>query len=81
MRCAPNGRISSTNTSPEARQMLEELLEKYAEHGTAQFVLPDVLEVPPISSHGQPGEIVQLFGGATQLREAVTQLQTLLYAA
>ena len=67
--------------SPEARQILEELLEKYAEHGTAQFVLPDVLDVPPISNHGQPGEIVRLFGGAAQLREAVTQLQTLLYAS
>ena len=67
--------------SPEARQILEELLEKYAEHGTAQFVLPDVLDVPPISNHGQPGEIVRLFGGAAQLRDAVTQLQTLLYAS
>jgi type I restriction enzyme R subunit len=67
--------------SPEARQILEELLEKYAEHGTAQFVLPDVLDVPPISDHGQPGEIVRLFGGAKELREAVTQLQTLLYSA
>jgi type I restriction enzyme R subunit len=26
--------------TPEARQVLEELLEKYAEHGDAQFVLP-----------------------------------------
>ena len=29
--------------------MLDELLEKYAEHGDAQFTLPDVLYVPPIS--------------------------------
>ena len=35
---------------PEARQILDELLEKYAEHGDAQFVLPDVLKVPPISA-------------------------------
>ena len=66
---------------PEARAILDELLEKYAEHGTAQFVLPDVIETPPISSHGQPGEISALFGGPHQLREAVTRLQTLLYAA
>jgi hypothetical protein len=32
---------------PEARQILDELLEKYAQHGDAQFVLPDVLHVPP----------------------------------
>ncbi len=46
-------RTSSRSYSPEARQVLEELLEKYAEHGDAQFVLPDVLQVPPISTHGQ----------------------------
>src|SRR6266702_3867692 len=34
---------------PEAQGILEELLEKYAEFGTAQFVLPDVLQIPPIS--------------------------------
>jgi len=67
--------------APEAQAILDELLEKYAEHGTAQFVLPDVIQVPPISEHGQPGEIVKLFGGARQLRDAVTQLQTLLYAS
>jgi type I restriction enzyme R subunit len=66
---------------PEARAILEELLEKYAEHGTAQFLLPDVLKVPPISNHGQPAEIIGVFGGPEQLRQAVTELQTLLYAA
>ncbi len=66
---------------PEARQILDELLEKYAEHGDAQFVLPDILKVPPISSHGQVGDIVKAFGGADKLRRAVHQLQALLYAA
>jgi type I restriction enzyme R subunit len=65
--------------SPEARQILDELLEKYAEHGDAQFELPDVLKVPPISTHGQPAEIIKLFGGAEQLRQAVNDLQGLLY--
>jgi type I restriction enzyme R subunit len=64
-----------------ARQILDELLEKYAEHGDAQFVLPDVLKVPPLSSHGQVADIVQLFGGAEQLRNAVNELQRYLYAA
>lgn len=65
--------------SPEARQVLDELLEKYAEHGDAQFVLPDVLKVPPISTHGQPAEIIKLFGGPDALRQAVNDLQGLLY--
>jgi len=66
---------------PEARMILDELLEKYAEHGSAQFALPDVLRVPPISNHGQPAEIIRIFGGPEQLRKAVNDLQTLLYAA
>lgn len=66
---------------PEARQVLDELLEKYAEHGDAQFVLPDVLRVPPLSRHGTVAEIVTLFGGAEELRAAVTELQAQLYAA
>lgn len=66
---------------PEARQILDELLEKYAQHGDAQFVLPDILRVPPISDHGQPGEIIKLFGGPEQLRQAVNDLQVILYGA
>ena len=67
--------------SLEARQILYELLEKYAEHGEAQFVLPDVLRVPPISTHGQPAEIIKLFGGPDQLRQVVNDLQGLLYGS
>src|SRR5262249_49857920 len=66
---------------PEARAILNELLEKYTEHGTAQFVLPDVLEVPPLSGHGNVMEIAEKFGGSENLVEAVHRLQTLLYAA
>jgi type I restriction enzyme R subunit len=66
---------------PEAREILDELLEKYAEHGDAQFALPDVLKVPPISNHGQVSDIIRVFGGADQLRMAVNELQGHLYAA
>ena len=65
----------------EARQILDELLEKYAEFGDAQFTLPDVLKVPPISEHGQIADIVRIFGSADELRDAVTELQRVLYAA
>ena len=66
---------------PEARAILTDLLEKYAEHGTAQFVIPDVLKVPPISERGNVIEIAKLFGGPEKLRDAVSELQALLYAA
>ena len=56
--------------------------------------LPDVLKLPcpaeacafsprrgtPISHHGNVNEIIGKFGGADQLRTAVNQLQSLLYA-
>ena len=66
---------------PEAREILEHLLDKYADHGAAQFVVPDVLELPPINEHGNVMEIARRFGGEEKLAEAVSQLQTLLYAA
>jgi type I restriction enzyme R subunit len=67
--------------APEAREILSDLLEKYAADGELQFTLPDVLKVPPISEHGNVAEIMGKFGGADQLRHAVNQLQSLLYAA
>jgi type I restriction enzyme R subunit len=65
----------------EAKMILGELLDKYADYGTAQFIIPDVLKVPPISDHGNVIEIASFFGGPEKLREAVNELQTLLYAA
>lgn len=64
-----------TQYGPKARQILEELLEEYAEHGAAQFVLSDVLKVPPVCTHGQIGDITKLFGGADKLRSAVIILR------
>lgn len=66
---------------PQAKEILSALLDKYTEHGTAQFVIPDVLKVPPLSEHGNVMEIAAMFGGPEKLRGAVSQLQTLLYAA
>jgi type I restriction enzyme R subunit len=67
--------------TPQAKAVLNELLEKYADYGFTQFVIPDILKVPPISSHGNVAEIVAFFGGPEQLTNAVNQLQALLYAA
>lgn len=65
--------------APEAREILNDLLEKYAADGELQFTLPDVLKVPPISERGNVNEIMTRFGGAANLRNAVNQLQSLLY--
>jgi len=66
---------------PEAREILEQLLDKYANHGLDQLDDLHVLEVPPLSEYGTPVEIAGRFGGAHKLRQAVDQLEALLYAA
>lgn len=66
---------------PQARAILHELLQKYAEHGSAQFKIPEALKVPPISEFGNVSEIIRFFGSADDLKQAVDELQNLLYAA
>ena len=46
-----------TKLGPKARAILNELLDNYSEHGAAQFVIPDVLKVPPIFDRGNVIEI------------------------
>ena len=66
---------------PEARQVLDALVEKYAEHGAAQFKLPEILEVPPFNEWGNVIELAARFGGGDRLRGAVDELQRRLYVA
>jgi len=67
--------------SPEARQILDEILEKYVDLGVAQFRIPEILKVPPILKHGNPQEISKKFGGTEKLRSALSNMQAMLYAA
>jgi type I restriction enzyme R subunit len=76
-----DGKAFFDNFTNGARDVLNELLEKYVEFGTAQFQIPDVLKVPPISRHGNVIEIANFFGGPDQMRYAVGELQQLLYTA
>jgi type I restriction enzyme, R subunit len=67
--------------APEAREILDDLLEKYASDGELHFTLSEALKVRPISDHGTVNEIIGKFGGEDQLRNALNQLQSLLYQA
>lgn len=64
---------------PEAKEILNEILDKYIDHGTAQFQVPDILRVEPISRHGNVMEISALFEGPEKLRKALHKLQNMLY--
>ncbi len=66
---------------PDARAVLTQLLDKYAEHGISQLDDLGVLAVPPLSSLGSPAEIAGRFGSAGALRSAVATLGELIYAA
>ena len=59
--------------------VLRTLLEKYSQHGPDELKIPEALNVPPISEHGNVAEIVTSFGNANQLRTAVEKLQKLIY--
>lgn len=65
--------------TPEAREILDEILNKYVEAGVTQFKMPDILYLPPMLTHGNPMEISQKFGGTEKLRGALEQLQAMLY--
>ncbi len=65
----------------KARDILFALLDKYADLGALQFVMPDVLKVPPLTEYGSLNDIIRMFGGTEKLKAAVGMLQGLLYAA
>ena len=67
--------------SPEAREVLNEILDKYIEHSVTQFKVPEILKVDPISRHGNTMEIAALFGGAEKLKLALQKMQNLLYSS
>ena len=66
--------------APEARAVLDELLDKYAAFGLDE-VSTASLQVPPLSELGSPVELARRFGGADQLRSAISELADRLYAA
>lgn len=66
--------------TPIAREILDTLLEKYADYGVGEFdQLARVLQVTPFDRYGSPYDIYQLFGGATRLLQAVDEMQKFLY--
>jgi type I restriction enzyme R subunit len=66
--------------SEPARQVLDDILDKYVQYGPGQFRIPDILKLAPISERGTVPEIAALFNGAENLRGALGEMQALLYA-
>ena len=64
----------------QAKEVLEILLDKYADQGLETIEKIDVLRLDPFTKIGTPIEIVKSFGGRDKYLEAVQKLENALYA-
>lgn len=65
----------------KAREVLEALLDKYAENGILDFERANILEIPPFNLIGKPTKIIKLFGGPAGFEQAVRELEEQIYKA
>jgi type I restriction enzyme R subunit len=70
-----------TQYGPQARRVLEALLDKYADEGVENIESMKVLQLPPLNQFGTPLEIIDLFGGRPQYQKAVLRLEAEIYRA
>jgi type I restriction enzyme R subunit len=63
-----------------ARQVLEALLDKYADTGLTNIEDIKILQLDPFSKIGAPMELVRAFGGKAGYTQAVVELEKSLYA-
>ena len=64
-----------------AKQVLEALLDKYADEGLANLESMEVLKVPDVAQFGTPVEILKCFGNKKKFMEAIAELENQLYVA
>lgn len=69
-----------TQYGPMARQVLETLLDKYADEGITTIESDAVLRVQPFTDLGSPVELIRSFGGRPQYLQALATLERELYA-
>lgn len=65
--------------SEKAQNILQMILEKYVDYGLNQ-IRPDIISVEPFTQEGNTIEIVNEFGGMDKYKNAIEELQKLLYA-
>lgn len=71
-----------TKYGPQARVVLEALLDKYQDEGVvADLDNVKVLEIPPFNTMGTPLQLIKQFGGKAGFEQAVHELQDALYAS
>jgi type I restriction enzyme R subunit len=68
-----------TKYGPQARAVLEALLQKYQDEGMTALDDPRILKVAPFDAMGTPVQLLKQFGGRTGFEKAVHELQSALY--
>lgn len=63
----------------KAREVLEAILDKYAENGILDVERSNILEIPPFNQIGKSQKIVRLFGGAEGFEQAIKELKEEIY--
>ena len=68
-----------TKYGPQARAVLEALLQKYQDQGVIDLSDPRVLQIPPFDAMGTPFQLIKQFGTRADFLYAVNELQTAIY--
>ena len=63
----------------KAREVLEALLDKYADYGILNLEDSDILDTDPFNKIGKPQKIVKLFGGIDKYEQALKELENEIY--
>jgi type I restriction enzyme R subunit len=66
---------------PQARAVLDALLQKYQDDGVVDLGDPRILQISPIDQIGTPFELIRQFGSRDAFVHAVHELQSALYEA
>jgi type I restriction enzyme R subunit len=68
-----------TKYGPQARAVLEALLQKYQDQGVIDLGDPRILQVPPLDKMGTPFQLMKEFGTRADFMFAVHELQSAIY--
>lgn len=68
-----------TKYGDQARNVLEALLDKYADQGIENIENIQILTVPPINEFGSVTEIIKVFGNREAYEKAIKELESELY--
>ena len=66
--------------SVPAKEVLEALLDRYMNDGIYEVENRDVLKLAPFMKYGKPARIASYFGGTVGYAEAVSELESAIYA-